>query len=158
FAAPPEFFLDWLDGLDVVYSAETFYDWRLVEWARDRGVATVLHVMPELLGAISPAQMPPRLWRPTGWRMSELPAGTEVVPVPVAADRFCDFRPSSEADGPLRVLHVAGRRAAADRNGTLSLYQALRTVGERVEITITTQDDRLPLVTGRPANVHLRSV
>lgn len=157
--ADPEAVAKWVDGLDIIYSAETFYDWRLVGWARDRGVATVLHAMPELLPAVLP-MTPTQVWTPTSWRLQDLPAETLVVPVPVATDRFGDFRSSCEPDprDRLRVLHVAGRRAAADRNGTLSLYQAMRQITADVEITITTQDARLPHPTGRPRNVQLSAV
>lgn len=143
----------WLTGLDVLYSAETFYDWRIVQWARDAGVATVLHVMPELL----PEQIPDRpdeIWNPTWWRHDQLPAGSKVVPVPVATDRFPDRREfSGHPTEPLRVLHVAGRRAAADRNGTNVLLRALSEVAEPMVVTIATQEQTLPALSRIAPNV-----
>lgn len=131
----------WLHGLDVVYSAETFYDDRLLDWARDAKVATVLHAMPEFYRG----QLPTSVWAPTPWRADTLPADHRLVPVPVAGDRF----PSPQlralhVAGPLRVLHTAGHRAAADRNGTLQLLQALRRVREPVAVRMLTQDPSLP--------------
>lgn len=139
----------WLDGLDVLYSAETFYDWHLVEWAREAGVATVLHVMPEFYRHATEGELPhpDAVWAPTPWRLDSLPERTRLVPVPVATDRFTT-RP--EPTGQLRVLHVAGHRAAGDRNGTLQLAQALRRVREPMTVRLLTQDPRLPSMRTAP--------
>lgn len=140
----------WLDGLDVVYSAETFYDHRIVEWAADAGVATVLHVMPELWNPAWPE--PTATWLPTSWRAEHHP-GAVRVPVPVA-----EWRPRGIPRDELRVLHVAGHRAMADRNGTLTFLQSLRMVRARIEATMVCQDRRGPRSQGVPPHVHYRSV
>jgi hypothetical protein len=131
---------DFLDGLDVVYSAETFYDPRLPEWAREQGVATVLHAMPEFFNpALPQATM---TWLPTSWRADTIPSAP-VVAVPIE-----EARPAlpPNPDLPLRILHVVGHRAMADRNGTLTVLQALRIVKARMHVTIVCQDARLPSV------------
>lgn len=137
---------DWLQGLDVVFSAETFYDWRLTRWAREAGVATVCQVNPEFyLHSIDPTLRglePTVWWAPSPWWMDKLPDDARLVGVPVAADRFA-MRPP-ERDGPLRVLHVAGHRANGDRNGTIATLMALRLLREPTRVTIVTQDARLP--------------
>lgn len=133
----------WLDGLDVVYSAETFYDWHVLTWAREAGVATVLHVMPEFYRHVAEdLPHPTATWAPTPWRLDLLPDDTTLVPVPVATDRFPKTLPP--IGRPLRVLHVAGHRAAGDRNGTLQLAQALRRVTRPMRVRFLTQDPRLP--------------
>lgn len=138
-----------LDGLDVVYSAETFYDPRIPEWAREAGVATVLHVMPEFHNPDLPA--PTMRWLPTSWRAEQFP-GVSVVPVPVEAARLAV---PSAPNAPLRLLHVVGHRAAGDRNGTTTILQMLRMIRSRVDVTIVCQDRRLPSVRTAPT-VHLR--
>jgi glycosyltransferase involved in cell wall biosynthesis len=107
---------EWLDGLDVVVSAETFYDWRVVNWAREQGVRTVLYVMPELFkrelfdGTLP---MPDQFWYPSLWTPHPgLPAG-DYLPVPCEQRPFVNF-----PDTDVRVIHVAGKPALADRNGT----------------------------------------
>lgn len=133
----------WLDELDVLYSAETFYDWRIVQWAREQGVATVLHVMPEFFRHYSEPTLirPDVFWTPTSWRLEMLDPNTVVVPVPVALDRFA-VRQRREG----RVfLHVAGHRAAGDRAGTTSLLRALRYVSEPMHVVMITQDENLPI-------------
>jgi glycosyltransferase involved in cell wall biosynthesis len=143
---------EWLAGLDVVYSAETFYEPLLARWAADAGVATVLHVMPEFFRPDTGATV---LWAPTPWRLDRLPADTRLVPVPVADDRFAFAVPEPAAR--LRVLHVAGRRAMADRNGTDVFAAALNRSRAALDVTITGQDGRLPRVRQR-ANLAGRSV
>ena len=136
---------DLLPEIDVLWTAETFYDWRILDWCRDAGVATVNLCMPEFFRADMPR--PDVIWNPTTWRMGSLPPGTVHVPVPVALDRFPE--PAPRRDGPLRVLHNAGHRAAADRNGTLSFLAAIPHMGatpaQPIEVTVSGQDGRLPV-------------
>lgn len=126
---------EWLDGLDVVFTAETFYDWRFCSWARDAHVATVCMAMPEFCRPEWFAQ-PTQWWAPTTYMRARLPARTRVVPVPLATDRF-HTRPSY--DGPVRWLHVAGAQTIADRNGTLDLICALHAVKTPTHLTIRAQ-------------------
>ena len=113
---PEQVVRSFLDGLDAVVSAEIFYDWRVVSWARDMGVRSVLYVMPELfkrelLDGTLP--MPDQFWYPTKWMPStSLPQG-EHLPVPCEARAFVDY-PTDDVS----VIHIAGKPALADRNGT----------------------------------------
>lgn len=134
---------DWMRGLDVIWTAETFYDWRIVTWAREMGVRTVNYVMPEFYRAELTEQADV-VWNPTTWRHDSLPDGARVVPFPVALDRLGG--PEERTGGPIRVLHNAGHRAAMDRNGTATFYAALRQIRTTVpiEVTISGQDGRLP--------------
>jgi glycosyltransferase involved in cell wall biosynthesis len=131
---------EWLDGLDVVFSCETVYDWRLIEWARDQHVSTVVQLNPEFfLHRHVPLPEPTAWWNPSTWRMDQLPASVRHVPVPVALDRFAeDDGKLRRGDGALRLLHVVGRPAMADRNGTELLAKAMRRIGG-VELTVTSQ-------------------
>jgi glycosyltransferase involved in cell wall biosynthesis len=132
----------WLAGLDVVYVAETWYDERFPDWCHDLGVRCVLHVMPEFW-RWGHRHMPAVVtWAPTSWRLSTLPPRTQIVPVPVPLDRWP--MPVVSDGGPLRVLHVAGKRAAGDRNGTTLFAAALARTSAPMRVTVSTQDDRLP--------------
>lgn len=144
----------WLRGLDVVYTAETFYDWRFVEWAREAGTATVCHINPEFYrhGREPALPRPDVWWAPTSWRLDALDPATRIVPVPVALDRFGLLANTERDPGPLRWLHLAGHRAALDRNGTILVFQALRFLREPQHVTIRTQDPTLPRVR-HPAHV-----
>lgn len=120
---------EWLDGLDVVFSVETLYDWRLADWAREHGVATVVQLNPEFFQHDRPnwhEPAPTAWWNPTTWRAKDLGPAVRYVPVPVAANRF-EPRQLSGESRQLRALHVVGRAALGDRNGT--------------EIALTTADE-----------------
>lgn len=134
----------WLDGLDVVFTAETPYDWRLPHWAREMGVKTIIQGNPEFYRHNQPQWSwqahPDEWWWPTSWRLQHLPKG-RVMPVPMPE------RPdvaSHDADGPLRILHVMGKRAFEDRNGTQLLADALRCVTRDVIVTMHGIDGELP--------------
>jgi glycosyltransferase involved in cell wall biosynthesis len=149
-ALPETAVREWLDGLDVVYSAETFYDHRLPLWAADAGVRTILHVMPEFYREHVP--QPDEIWLPTQWRSEHVPHA-RIVPVPVALDRW----PIEQKDlgEKMRVLHVAGRRAAADRNGTTLVFAAVNRLIGNVEVVVTCQD---PLRTPNRRGLDVRAM
>lgn len=131
----------WLHGVDVVYTAETFYDERLPGWCRHQGVRLVVHVNPEFwkwpgLDATT--------WAPTAWRLGHLPEGTEVVPVPVPLDRWPRPAPLRSNDEAVFV-HVVGHRAAGDRNGTTLLLAAVQRLSVPFRLRLLTQDARLPV-------------
>lgn len=121
---------DWWSGLDVVVTVETFYDWRLIEWAGADGVRTVVHGNPEFWMASNP--QPNTWWWPTTWRLDKLPAGV-LLPVPVNDDIPITARAAS--DGGFRVMHIAGN-AMEDRNGTNTVLTAMRQIPHVVEMTL----------------------
>lgn len=131
---------DWLADLDVVYSAETFYDWRIVGIAHELGVGTVCHVNPEFYKHHSNDDPHPSAWwSATPWRLEHLPAGTRVVPMPIPLDRFV---PAPECEGPVRWVHVIGKRAVHDRNGTEFLWNALRRTRFPHDVVVYAQHPR----------------
>lgn len=102
----------WLEGLDVVYTAETPYDERLPQWAAEAGCGVVVHANPEFLNSRD-AKAPVTWWAATPWRLEHLPARTRVVPMPVPEAPY-----RTEPGDRVRFLHVAGWPAVSDRNGT----------------------------------------
>lgn len=137
---------EWLDGLDVVYGVETWYDERFVGWANEAGVATVLHSMPEFY---RPEMEPTVCWAPTSWRLDLLPPSAVIVPVPVESRGKPAVSAVETADpSRLRVIHVAGHRAAMDRNGTTIVASALPRVRRPMHVTVWCQDPRLPVMRG----------
>ncbi len=136
--------IDWMRGLDAVFTVETPYDWDMPNWCRELGVKLFVQGNPEFVRH-GQRQFDhygrPIWWWPTSWRTDVLPAG-RVMPVPMPD------RPRTAAapdDGPLRVLHVIGRRAWADRNGTDIFLRALTQVQSKMEVTITTIDQANPV-------------
>lgn len=106
---------------DVIFSVETFYDLRLMQ--HPQAPPGVLYVNPELFRGYGA----PTYWAPTPWLVDELPAGTRVVPFPVATDR-----PYKKGRG---FMHVGGRNTSFDRNGTRAAARAVRHTGELLQLT-----------------------
>lgn len=146
---------EFLHGLDIVFTAETPYDWRLLEMAAEMGVKTVIQGNPEFVRHGTPGfedlPHPDEWWWPTSWRLDKVPPGP-VVPVPMPPGPRSDI----VFDGPLRILHVVGKRAHQDRNGTDILYQALRLTKEPIDVTIVGIDGELePLMPQRNLRIRL---
>jgi hypothetical protein len=134
---------EWLDGLDVVFTVETPYDWRMPHWAREMSVRLIVQGNPEFFRHDQRGYEHfgvPIWWWPTSWRLDHLPAGP-VMPVPMP-----DVFPTAAhpEDGPLRVLHVIGKRAAFDRNGTDVFMRSLSRTRNPIEVTIHTIDGDIP--------------
>lgn len=139
---------DWLAHLDVVYTAETVYDWRLCDWARAAGTAVVVHTNPELHRLVEARDgiEPTMWWNPTDWHMDLLTDGgwtrapVVEMPMPVALDRF----PSKLVPAKDRptFLHVMGHRAMADRNGSSVVARTLRRVRAGQSWVLRSQDPK----------------
>ena len=115
---------------DVIITVETWYDTQIPEL---RGTA-VLYVNAELYGG----EAADVYWAPTSWRLTSTPVDTITVPLPVATDR-----PYQRGIG---LLHVAGKQAAADRNGTATAIKAARAAS--VPLTVTYQETRVSSTLG----------
>lgn len=122
-----------LDGLDSVYTAETAYGPALWYAAEAANVRTVLHANFEFYNEADR----PTVWAaPTVWRIAELPSGTVHLPVPIESDRLT-LRPKPAV--AQRFLHIVGRPAIHDRNGTPTLFEALQHVRSSVAVTVACQ-------------------
>lgn len=155
---------DFLKGLDVVLAVETPYDWDFCLWAREMGVKTVIQGNPEMYAHDRPIPLRgntvydfphPDVWAwPTTWLKDELPEGP-LLPVPTW-DRPNVAAPHDTNE--LRILHVAGKQAAGDRNGTFEFIESLRSLNELVHVTIVTQERRLPHHWRKRGNVEVEVV
>lgn len=119
---------EWLDGLDVVWGAETFYQDRFPTWAKDAGVATIQHVNPEFyrFERMPSLPRPTVTIAPTSWRLDAMP-GVQVLPT-IVNRRRCAWKQRPLSPDRVTFLHVVGARAAEDRNGTDSVIDAIRHV------------------------------
>lgn len=135
---------EWLQGLDVVYAAETTYDWRMPRWAKQLGVKIVVHGMPEYFRHGMPGMeelfYPDAWWWPTSYRLDKLPPGP-VIPVPMPDHEATGLDPF---EGPLHIYHIAGKRAAYDRNGTDTFIESLRALDKNIVVTIRGLEGSLP--------------
>lgn len=136
-----------LKGLDVVIAVETVYDWAFCEWAREERCKVIVVGNPELTAHHNYRAWPhPDIWAwPTPWMFDQLhelgyPTVYE-LPVPGEVREFVNADPD---DDVLRVLHVAGKAALGDRNGTYDFVEAVASLRRRVHVTIVTQERDLP--------------
>ncbi len=142
---------EWMEGLDVIFTVETPYDWRLPDWARSMGVKTVIQGNPEFYAHWVKGQewraQPDEWWWPTSWRPTKVLPQGRLMPVPMPD---VPVVASTATDGPLKVLHVVGKRAHGDRNGTDILVNAMRFVTEPMHLTMYGLDGQLPDVPRHP--------
>ena len=131
---------EWLEGLDVVFTVETPNDWRMPLWCREMGVKLIVQGNPEFVKHVNDGTLPhpDAWWWPTSWRCGFLPRGP-VVPVPMPV-RPIHARP----DRKLHLVHVVGKRAYADRNGSDLMLQIMRQVHSDVKLTVYGIDGQLP--------------
>jgi glycosyltransferase involved in cell wall biosynthesis len=124
-----------IEGCTVIYSAETFYNPNFCAIAERMGVKTVLHVNPEFLDRNDR----PTVWAaPSMWRYDHLPANRLHLPVPIDTERFRDSR--TESNKCRSFVHVVGRPATRDRNGTEDLLASLQYVTAPIRLTLTCQE------------------
>lgn len=126
-----------LDGLDVVYMAETAYDDRFYDVARAMGVRTVVHVNHEFNRWLTDKALgrPDLFLAPSTWGWDQFPRPRALQSFPVARDRLPFVRRTKVET----VLHIMGPGTHYDRNGTSSLLDALRFVAHPCRVLIRCQ-------------------
>lgn len=155
-------------SVDVVLTCETFYNNSFVELAKRRGVKTILQYNYEFLEYLHNTKLPfpdimlaPSLWNYD--HVVEISEGkTKLLhlPPPTNTAVFDEVRKINLSKNHGRLLHVAGKPAMKDRNGTHSVIDMLRYSKADYELVITTQqelnivniDSRLKIVVGNPEN------
>lgn len=157
-------FRSWAAGLDVVVMLETPYDARCLEWLDDMGIQSVLYVMPEMYPhdkARNEAwkKQPDVHWYPTSWFPDTgeitFPVG-RVMYLPVTPQPFVDL---PDVGGPVHLIHVGGKEALGDRNGSRTLPAAVRTTrntNRANRLTIYSQTTHLPLRQGALTTTWLK--
>ena len=158
---------DFISNLDVVLSCETFYHKKFVAIAIKNKVKTILQYNFEFYsGFNSPdEQMPTMLLGPTIWRIEEVKEKfgdrTEVLFLPPPTNHK-DFSKNREKNikESNRLLHIAGKAAAHDRNGTKSVIEMLKHSSADYKLVIKSQtpleiecdDERLTIDTSYQEN------
>jgi len=139
---------DWLVyGLDVIITCEVPYHDKLYEMARKRGIKVILQPNAELNPHFNQPTLdkPDYFFLPSTWYKDEtlqLGVPTVVCPPPIAM--LPANNPVFKDHGTLKVLHIAGKKALGDRNGTEIVKKLNDMPG--VELTIRSQaEDNFPL-------------
>jgi hypothetical protein len=157
-----------LKDVDVVLSCETFYDQNFVRYAKKYGVKTILQYNYELFGNLAAPNLalPDVLLSPSVWHIEHVKKlfGNEskVVHLPPPTNQliFSGAKEINMSKDHNRILHIAGKKAAKDRNGTNTILEMLKysnadyelVVRSQSEIETSIKDSRLTIEIGNPDN------
>ena len=138
---------NFLKGLDIVIACETFYNVAFIELAHKRGVKTVLQYNYEFLEYLQKQhrRLPTYLLAPSEWNLDNVIKlfGTKTnvihLPPPTNKDLFSNAKQINLSKTHNRILHVAGKAAAKDRNGTKTVLDMLKYSKAEYELVITSQ-------------------
>jgi hypothetical protein len=160
--------IEFLEGLDVVISCETFYHLELVDRAKKQGTKTILQYNYELFGNLANPEwtLPDVLLAPSIWNLDvvvqKFGSKTKVMHLPPPTDQslFNEAREINLSKDHKRILHIAGKKAAKDRNGTESIISMMKYSKEDYELVIKSQtplnlickDPRVKIEIGDPDN------
>jgi hypothetical protein len=135
-------------GINVVLSCETFYNRDFVALAKKKRIKTILQYNFEFLENLSNerAILPDVLLAPSLWRFEDVKDRFENkclvkhLPPPTSPDIFKNNREENKKRSG-RLLHVGGKAAIYDRNGTESVIEMLKYSKEDYELVIKSQTD-----------------
>ena len=157
-----------LNDVDVVLSCETFYDQNFIRIANKKNVKTILQYNYELFGHLAnPNQpLPTVLLSPSVWQIEHIKkmfgGQTKVIhlPPPTNEELFSKVKENNLSKSHNRILHIAGKKAAKDRNGTETVIDMLKhskadyelVIRSQSEIETNIKDSRLKVEIGNPDN------
>jgi glycosyltransferase involved in cell wall biosynthesis len=160
--------LAFLEDIDVVISCETFYHLELVDLAKQKGIKTILQYNYELFGHLAHPEwtLPDVLLAPSIWNLDvivqKFGTKTQVMHLPPPTDHtlFNQAKEINLSKDHKRILHIAGKKAAKDRNGTESILKMMKYSKEDYELIIKSQtplnlickDSRVKIEIGNPDN------
>ena len=145
---PKAFEIDiFLKGLDVVLTCETFYNKEFIALARRKKVKTILQYNYEFLEYLQQPDLalPDVLLSPSLWNFEHVEGlfgnKTSVMYLPPPTDHtlFNTVREKNTSKHHNKILHIGGKAASEDRNGTKSIVEMLKHSKEDYELVIKTQ-------------------
>lgn len=138
-AVPLNLIEDFVKDIDILFAMETPYDYNFFSVCRNHGVKTILQLNYEFLDYPSGLPHPDLFAAPSPWHYEDIPNPKIFLPVPVNTKHF---HPLIK---PKTFVHIAGRPAIHDRNGTLTFFQSLQYVNNEINVALYSQ---------RPFNIN----
>lgn len=138
---------EFLKDIDVVISCELFYNVKFVDLAKSRGIKTILQYNYEFLDYLANPRLtlPDVLVAPSLWNFGNVvdKFGDKAIvvhlPPPTDVNLFSGAREINKSKTHKRLLHIAGKAAVKDRNGTNTIIEMLNySIGD-YELVIKTQ-------------------
>lgn len=133
-------------GLTHVLTAETAYNYKVYELARLYKTKVFTAPNWEFLDHINDRRLPkPHMWlMPSYWHLEDMKAlypNTVYLPPPVIMANFKDARMTNiQRNSYRRFVHVMGKVATHDRNGTFDLIDSLKYSTAQFELVIRSQN------------------
>ena len=157
---------EFLDGLDVVISCEIFYHNFFVTMAKKRKVKTILQYNYEFLDyLVNPdVELPDILVSPSIWNFEDVVrkfsdrSMVVHLPPPTSVELFANANKINRSKTHRKILHIGGKAAVKDRNGTNTVIEMLKYSNADYELVIKSQtpldikcdDPRLTIDTSSP--------
>lgn len=138
-----------LEYVDVVITCETFYSNYFTTIANQLNKKTVLIANYEFFDWHRPQYafpLPSKIIMPSLWHFDEMKEkyAAEYVPTPLFDDEFTEVRSknmSRKISDKRRYLFINGKQAIHDRNGLLTMYDALKYTSADFELVVKTQGE-----------------
>lgn len=136
--------LRFMDGLTHIITCETFYSYELIRLANQQGIKTFNQFNYEFLDNLRQVlPIPYKFLAPSHWHEEEMKDKFENVvylPPPIFTNDFKDAREENFArTGRRRFVHIVGKQAEHDRNGTEDLLHSLELTNADFELVIRSQ-------------------
>ena len=138
---------EFLKDIDVVLTCETFYNNSFISFARKRKIKTVQQYNYEFLDYIvnPDVHMPDILLAPSIWNLDKVRSTLgnrtriEHLPPPTSGIWFANVAKSNMSKDHKRILHIAGKVASKDRNGTNTVIDMLKYSTAEYELVVRSQ-------------------
>src|SRR5690348_15121248 len=124
---------EFIKDIDLLFAMETPYDYNIFLACRERGIKTVLQLNYEFLDFPSHLPPPDLFAAPSKWHYDLIPDKKVFLPVPVNTKKF------KHQIREKTFVHIGGRPAMKDRNGTKVFLNALRYVKSEIVAEIKSQ-------------------
>lgn len=157
---------EFINGLDVVLSCEIFYNQSFISIAKKRKVKTILQYNYEFLdNLLNPdLALPDILVAPSLWNFEDVVnkfgdiAKVVYLPPPTSIDLFANAKNINTGKTHKKILHIGGKAAVKDRNGTNTVIEMLKYSKSDYQLVVKTQtplnidcnDARLVIDTSSP--------
>lgn len=150
--------ITFLQDLAHLYIIENPLNWDLVSIARAKRIKVYIASNYEFCDNLNRKELPiPDLFlMPSRWKVADMKNKfgnnrVRYLPPPIFPEEFKEVREINlNRSGRKRFLHVVGTLAAADRNGTLLLLEAIKHCKQDFELVVKSQhplpDEYLPLL------------
>lgn len=164
--ASKEEIYEFIKKLDVVFSCEMFYNKLFISIAKKRKVKTILQYNYEFLDHLAnpDLELPDILVAPSLWNFADVVEKfgnrTKVVhlPPPTSIDLFAGAKNINTRNTHKKILHIGGKAAVKDRNGTNTVIEMLKysksdyqlVIKSQTSLDIECDDPRLVIDTSSP--------